>query len=221
LSLSKYQKPSTERNQIMSKGFIYALSNPAFPELLKIGFSSKDPSDRAGKLYTTGVPTPYALAYYCFIDDAQTIERRIHAMISAYRHNNEREFFRIDLAALKKIIKSLHTPDFEFVGADLVGNTPKHEIIAISRHGNDLEIQEMQDFAERAKESGLDYFVQELFYDSNSCCCNFKLSGDFHVYDQISNELLSVAQETISQFEWFGSIQHGNFIRDTDDPSEL
>ena len=205
----------------MSKGFIYALSNPAFPELLKIGFSSKDPSDRAGKLYTTGVPTPYALAYYCFIDGAQTIERRVHAMISAYRHNNDREFFRIDLASLKKLIRSLHTPEFEFVDINLAGEIPEHEIIAISRDGIDLEIQEMQDFATKAKENGLDSFVQELFYDSNSGCCQFKFSGDIHAHDQLSNELLSIALETVSQFEWYGSIQHGNFIRDTDDPSEL
>ncbi|MHB1284062.1 MAG: GIY-YIG nuclease family protein [Metallibacterium scheffleri] len=205
----------------MSKGFVYALSNPAFPKLLKIGFSSKVPSDRADELYTTGVPSPYSLSYYCLVDDAKDIEGRIHSMLSSYRHNSGREFFQIDVQSLKRLISSLAQPDHEYEDRELTNTSPDHKITLISRHGIELEEQEMVNFAIKAKEAGLATFVQKLFYDSNSCCCVFEFSGNFYESDYIIRELLLIASETISQFEWFDSIRHGSFVPDLDDPSEL
>ena len=41
-------------------GFVYIMSNPAFPQLLKIGKSGKDPTgDRVKELNQTGVPEPF------------------------------------------------------------------------------------------------------------------------------------------------------------------
>ena len=40
-------------------GFIYVMSNPAFPDLIKIGKSKKDPTtDRVSELNQTGVASP-------------------------------------------------------------------------------------------------------------------------------------------------------------------
>ena len=200
---------------------MYALSNSSFPELLKIGFSSKVPDARADELYTTGVPTPYELSYYCFVDDAKVIERRVHSMLSSYRHNKGREFFQIDVASLKRLISSLSPPDFEFIGNHVGTAAKSHQIIMVSRHGNEVEEQEMQQFSAIAKEAGLDAFVRELFYDSNSCCCKFQFSGDLQISDEITHDLYLIASNTLSQFEWFDSIEHGCFMPDVDDPSEL
>ena len=205
----------------MSKGFVYALSNPSFPELLKIGFSSKVPDARAGELYTTGVPTPYGLSYYCFINDAKDIERRVHSMLSRYRHNKGREFFQVDVASLKRLISSLAAPDYEFEDNQQISAPKKHQITMVSRDGDELEEQEMQSFANAAKEAGLDTFVQRMFYDSNSSCCEFEFSGDLHESDQIARDLYLLATSTLSQFEWFGGVEHGSFIQDADDASEL
>jgi hypothetical protein len=41
-------------------GFVYVMSNPAFPDRIKIGKSKKDPTtDRVNELNQTGVPEAY------------------------------------------------------------------------------------------------------------------------------------------------------------------
>ena len=77
-------------------GFIYILSNPSFEEL-KIGQTATDPKSRAAQLYTTGVPTPFSLAYYALVDDYENIERKTHLELEQFRHNTSREFFVVDL----------------------------------------------------------------------------------------------------------------------------
>ena len=72
-------------------GFIYILSNPSFEEL-KIGQTATDPKSRAAQLYTTGVPTPFSLAYYALVDDYENIERKTHLELEQFRHNTSREF---------------------------------------------------------------------------------------------------------------------------------
>ena len=51
-------------------GFIYIMSNSAFPNLLKIGKSTKDPTkDRVSELNQTGVPEPFKVEYYALVED--------------------------------------------------------------------------------------------------------------------------------------------------------
>ena len=55
------------------------MSNPAFPDLLKIGQSSKDPtSDRIQELNTTGVPYPFQCEYYAFVEDHIWLEKAVY-----------------------------------------------------------------------------------------------------------------------------------------------
>lgn len=93
----------------MSKGFIYLLSNPSIPGLVKIGFSRKVPTERALELDTTGVPTPFVVEYYCLVNDAAPLESKIHQKLDNRRLRKGREFFRMDvseaLSSLKEIIK--------------------------------------------------------------------------------------------------------------------
>lgn len=78
----------------MTKGFIYVLSNVSMPELYKIGWSRKDPESRITELYTTGVPTPFEIEYKKLVNDAQSIENKIHKLLNEYRVSNKREFFK-------------------------------------------------------------------------------------------------------------------------------
>ena len=60
-------------------GFIYIMSNPAFPDLIKIGKSKKDPTtDRVSELNQTGVPEPFKVEYYAFVEDEDYLEQRVH-----------------------------------------------------------------------------------------------------------------------------------------------
>ena len=77
-------------------GFIYIMSNPAFPNLLKIGKSKKDPTtDRVNELNQTGVPEPFKVEYYAFVEDEDYLERVVHQKFASQRPNKSREFFSV------------------------------------------------------------------------------------------------------------------------------
>jgi len=94
----------------MDKGFVYILKNKAFNSLLKIGFSKKAPEVRAKELSSTGVPSPYTVAYYCLTEQARSVESNLHRRLSAFRYSENREFFEIDLEAAVNCVRSLCTP---------------------------------------------------------------------------------------------------------------
>ncbi|KFC76184.1 GIY-YIG nuclease family protein [Massilia sp. LC238] len=41
------------------KGWVYVITNKAIPDLVKVGYSRKDPELRAAELNNTGAPHPY------------------------------------------------------------------------------------------------------------------------------------------------------------------
>ena len=57
-------------------GFVYIMSNPAFPGLLKIGRSRKDPTiDRVNELsLSVGVPQPFKVEYSAFVENNELLE---------------------------------------------------------------------------------------------------------------------------------------------------
>lgn len=205
----------------MPKGFVYALSNPSFPDLLKIGFSASDPTIRADKLYSTGVPTKFDVAYYCLVQDAKYIEQKVHAMLSSRRNNDGREFFAIDLDSLKTLISSLYQPNLEYTDPNYSPRKINHDIKLSSRHGNENKENELRNFSDRLDTEGLTAFVQEAFYDSNSRICSFTFSGNFQLSDELAQRIYAIAEDTISQFDWFNSVRHGNFIQYSEDINEL
>lgn len=81
-----------------------------------------------------------------------------------------------------------------------------------TRHSKAYELVEMINFCMLAAERGLEDKVIRVFYDSNSCCCNFELSPGIEPYDEIDQALHSLAKETIGQFEWNGVIDHGALL---------
>lgn len=88
----------------MALGWIYVLSNESMPGLIKIGQSASDPELRAYELHTTGVPTKFHIEYKGLFADFAALERRVHILLHDYRHNNNREFFRLaPIDAIKAI----------------------------------------------------------------------------------------------------------------------
>jgi hypothetical protein len=78
-----------------------------------------------------------------------------------------------------------------------------------TRHGKAYELAEMLNFCVAIAKKELQSRVVSLFYDSNSCCCNFELCPSVEQFDEVADEILNTALETIGQFEWFGIIEHG------------
>lgn len=205
----------------MAKGFVYILRNEAMPGLLKIGYSVKVPTERVAELFTTGVPEPFKLSYYCLVDNAEKLEAQIHHNLSGFRHRGDREFFRLELEKAVNSIASLCRPEHEWSEKQVQskGNSfdrgqcaPNDATCGIkiwSRDEREGEIKEMENFVEAVKQQSLAPYVRSLFYDSNACCCYFELTDDVEQYSVIADVLFDIAIETIGQFEWFDSIQHG------------
>ena len=82
--------------------WVYCLSNPTTPGILKIGYTKKTPDERAKQISSaTGVALPYKVewAYKCF--NGEMVERMTHEKLKAFRVNNRKEFFHISLEEAK------------------------------------------------------------------------------------------------------------------------
>jgi hypothetical protein len=102
-------------------GYVYLMINPAFPDLIKIGRTSKSSDARALELSTTGAPSKFIVAFDILVDDCVEIESEMHAIFSSSRHAENREFFRLPLKnaieTLQDISKN-RTVDKELLLAD-------------------------------------------------------------------------------------------------------
>lgn len=86
------------RNRRPYKGWIYVMTNPAMPDVIKIGKTSNDPEFRARQLRETGVPLPFEVRYSGWVSDYESVERELFRILSDYRISGDREFFSCDVA---------------------------------------------------------------------------------------------------------------------------
>ena len=85
--------------------YVYALSNPSIPDILKIGFTGKHPEKRAQEISrSTGVPTPYKVEYAFKCHDGHNLEKEVHKELDYCRVSSDREHFRISLVEAKESI---------------------------------------------------------------------------------------------------------------------
>jgi hypothetical protein len=88
--------------------WVYILTNPAMPELIKIGYTTNDPHTRAEQISRgTGVPMGYevAWAYKCY--KGERIEKEVHKYFKKQRVSPTREFFKVALEDAKQIIEQI------------------------------------------------------------------------------------------------------------------
>lgn len=124
----------------MTKGFLYILSNPAFPELVKIGFSRKVPTERAEELFTTGVPSPFVVEYYCLVDSDPDLELRVHRALGQQRHHEGREYFRLTVQAAIATIQSMCTPEHTWSRAPIA--KPRPDFVKCGKCGASYSVAE-------------------------------------------------------------------------------
>ena len=87
-----------------TNGYIYILTNKAFPKYIKIGSTMKDPKIRADELTGTGLPFPYVVMYIILTKNCEILEKKIHIILDKKRINLEREFFECSIEEAKNII---------------------------------------------------------------------------------------------------------------------
>lgn len=103
----------------MTIGYLYVLSNPAMPGLLKIGRTDRQPEVRARELRTTGVPQHFVLEHFVQVEDAIHAEAQVHAYLQTKgaRMSQDREFFSAELSVAVEVLdlvcaQSSGKPDF-------------------------------------------------------------------------------------------------------------
>ena len=78
------------------EGAVYVLTNPAMPNMVKIGKTTRKVELRLADLYSTGVPLPFECEYAAKVKDVDKTEKAFHTAFSPNRVNPKREFFNID-----------------------------------------------------------------------------------------------------------------------------
>lgn len=102
------RKKSEEK--FSNEGYVYVLSNKAFPNIFKIGSTYSLPEERAEELTGTGNLYPFVVEDAIKIKDAEYYEKQIHKLFSKERVKKNREFFEIELNTIKeklRLIKEL------------------------------------------------------------------------------------------------------------------
>tara|TARA_A100001011_G_scaffold354912_1_gene397735 strand:+ start:212 stop:961 length:750 start_codon:yes stop_codon:yes gene_type:complete len=99
------RKRDKEKNDNL--GYLYVLSNKAYPNIYKIGSTYNDVDERAEELTGTGHLMPFKVEAQIQIKSAEYYEKKIHSILSSYRVKQNREFFEIDLDKVKSCLNDL------------------------------------------------------------------------------------------------------------------
>jgi hypothetical protein len=94
----------------MNPGYVYILINPSLPGLIKIGKTTRDSRERARELYSSGVPTPFQLAFEIFSEEHDKLEKDVHSQLLDFRVSRNREFFQYPLDKAIKLFLELNPP---------------------------------------------------------------------------------------------------------------
>lgn len=111
---------------------IYILTNPAMPDLIKIGRTS-NLEERVRSLSShSGVPVPFEVFYACEVKDSVKVEKHIHEGFGDHRINQKREFFRLNPERVLAILKLVEVQDFTPID-DLVEDEEDRETLKRER----------------------------------------------------------------------------------------
>jgi len=102
------RRKDTYANRGKGDQWVYILSNPSLPNMLKIGYTKNEPEVRAKQISaSTGVALPYKVewAFQCF--NGEQLEQEVHRELETYRVNHQREFFDIPIDEAQEAIVKL------------------------------------------------------------------------------------------------------------------
>lgn len=125
----------------MSAGYVYVLSNRSMPGMVKIGKTARKPATRATELYASGVPTPFIIEATIKTPDMDTTERAVHALLSAQRVNQNREFFRATIPqAVAALRQAVEDGPGRFKGKPKQPVTRKRRALSLSSRVKDVPL---------------------------------------------------------------------------------
>ena len=104
-------------------GIVYLLTNPAMPDLVKIGRTENNLENRIRDLSRSpGIPIPFQVIRASKVVDCVEVESLLHIAFGDHRINPKREFFRVNpervIAAMKLAEVKNVTPGSDYVEDD-------------------------------------------------------------------------------------------------------
>lgn len=94
----------------MTSGYVYILTNVSLPGMIKVGRTLRDSRSRARELFTSGLPTPFQVAFEIFSDEYEKLEADFHQELHDFRVSNNREFFKYPLDKAITLLQKLNSP---------------------------------------------------------------------------------------------------------------
>ena len=85
-------------------GFVYVLTNDSFPNLVKIGMTTQDNVEKRVSQMSTGVPTPFTIAYKARVNKPAEIEKALHNHFADFRFSKNREWFEVSISGVQNQI---------------------------------------------------------------------------------------------------------------------
>lgn len=115
------------------QGHVYILMNPAFPNLVKIGRTTKTPKERASELSTTGSPDKFIVVHSVLTSDCVFLEQALHEYFKDSRYNENREFFKVTVASvIRKIDELVGAQNFRLDSKELTNDGNVIEVLLYS-----------------------------------------------------------------------------------------
>ena len=150
------------------KGWVYIITNKAFPDLIKIGYTLKDPALRALELNNTGVPHPYSVLYEVMVVNPRDIERLTHRSLSSFREG--KEWFKCSVEiGIKEIRKhvgdELNVESIKNTNSLELNNAKKDPVITQVRR-----LQTVKKYSGKCARCDEKYTVTLTHYDAGARC---------------------------------------------------
>lgn len=102
LAMKKQDNCTVDKKQ----GYVYVLSNPSMPKMVKIGVTQQTVEKRLKALSRpTGVPTPFQVEYECEVEDCYKVEAALKAIFGPYRVSDNREFFQVAASQIIAVLQ--------------------------------------------------------------------------------------------------------------------
>jgi ribosomal protein L37AE/L43A len=164
------------------KGWVYIITNKSMPNLVKVGFTTKDDSEsRAKELNHTNNPHPYVVEYEALVNTARSVEQKAHALLKKYHEN--KEWFRCDIATA---IIAIRQAANNSIIAENNKNQQRQEIekeIAQRKKEEDIEKQLISE-EKRIRELYKQKIEQQFPFlaETNNLSLFFWIGGEFLVF---------------------------------------
>lgn len=118
-SIDKRLDSIAYRESHSKAGWLYVISSPSLPGLVKLGVTRQlNPVMRIKQLSSSSLPEPFHAHCFVFSDDCFELENNIHKYFDKERVNPDREFFRIEPKEAIDVLRNEFHVDVHFVDED-------------------------------------------------------------------------------------------------------